>query len=72
MSMKDRMTIELTNDEAQFLLQVLSRYESDQLDRSEKLLPAERFDASIYENVQAALELMQKIQQAQTAHLANS
>lgn len=72
MSMTDHLTIELTSDEAQFLFQVLSRYESDQLDRSEKLPPAERSDTSIYENLQAALELMQKIQHAQTAHSANS
>ena len=62
MSMTDRLTIELNREQAQLLSTVLSCYESGQLDRSGKLLPAERSGANIYENLPAALELRQRIQ----------
>lgn len=55
------LTVELNSEQAQFLFQALSRYESAQLDRSEKLSPVERSDASINESLQVALELMKKL-----------
>gem|GEM_PF-6572435 len=61
MSMTGPLTVELNSEQAQFLFQALSRCESAQLDRSEKLSPVERSDASIYESLQAALELMKKL-----------
>lgn len=60
MAVRDLLTTRINNHEAQFLFQGLSRYESAQFTRSEKLPLAERSEVSICANFQTALELIKK------------